>query len=126
VSIAGLHRAMERLGLEADGAWVRRDATRLTRPSKRQLEQIWESEQSIKGVARRLGVSPTTAMVWLADVRIFVSDSPAIRRSDLLAAIKAGKSIRRLEAGQSVGDAARAMGRTTSVVFRVAKRLGLR
>ena len=104
MSIAGLHVAMNRLGLEADGAWVRRDTTRLTAPSPERLTQMWESEQSIKGLARRLGVAPTTTSVWLADAGIFLSDVPVISRSEMLAAIAAGKSIRHIGADHGVTD----------------------
>ena len=104
VSIPGLHVAMNRLGLEADGAWVRRDTTRLTPPSPEHLARMWESEQTIKGVARRLGVAHTTTSVWLADVGIFVSDTAAISRPEMLAAIKAGKSIRQIATDHGVTD----------------------
>ena len=104
VSFAAVHKAMRRLGLEAEGAWVRRDTTRLKRPSRSQLEQAWRSEQSIKGISRRFGVAHTTAAVWLADVGIFVHDTPAISRSDLLAAIDAGKSIRAIATDHGMTD----------------------
>lgn len=104
VSKAAVHKAMDRHGVDADGPWVRRDTTRLEHPSQSELERAWDQEGSIKGVARRLEVSHTTAAIWLADVGIFVRDSPAITRRDLLAAIEAGHTIREICVDHRVTD----------------------
>lgn len=104
VSIAGLHKAMHRLGIESDGSWVRRDLTRLKPPSREELERAWGTEQSLKGLARRFDVSPNTVAVWLADIGMFLSDVPVISRSQLLEAIEAGKSIQAIVADHGVTD----------------------
>lgn len=104
VSIPGVHKAMRRLGVEADGPWVRRDTTRLEAPSSTRLEQAWLTNESIKGVARTFGVSVPTAAVWLADIGIFRNPEPVISRSQLLAAIESGKSIEEIASDHRVGD----------------------
>ena len=77
VSIATVHNTMRRLGIEADGPWVRRDITRLQRPSDRQLAKVWEANGTIRSISQAFGVAHTTAAVWLADAGIFVNDVPA-------------------------------------------------
>ena len=51
---------------------------------------MWDTEQTIKGVAQRFSVSPTTAAVWLAQIAVFVSEQPAISRRELTNAVSDG------------------------------------
>jgi len=44
---------------------------------------MWEAEETIKGVARQLEVSVNTTAVWLADIGIFINDTPVVSRRDL-------------------------------------------
>ena len=112
VSKEAVHKAMVRHDVEAEGPWVRRDTTRLQQPARAQLEQVWNEAGTIKAVALRFNVSHNTAVIWLADVGIFVKDTPAISRSDLVAAIEAGRTIRQIAAEHRV------TGRTVQVELR--------
>ena len=104
VSIATVHNTMRQYGIEADGPWVRRDTTRLQRPSDRQLATVWEANGTIRSISRTFGVAHTTAAVWLADAGIFVNDVPAISRRDLVAHIAAGDTIAQIAKQRHVAD----------------------
>lgn len=104
VSLAAVHHAMARHGIETDGSWVRRDTTRLQRPPKRAIERLWNRHGTIKGVARELGAAHTTTAVWLADVGVFLHDVPAISRRDIERHIDAGRTIAEIAAAHRVAD----------------------
>ena len=91
VTIEAVHAAMSRSGVQSVHRY--NGPTSLPRPDEPTLHRWWESEQTVKGVALRAGVSPTTASVWLARVGIFVNETPAISRPDLCNAIKTGDSV---------------------------------
>ena len=58
---------LERHGIDVSRSpWFNRGHVRLTAPDEATLRRIWETEETIKGVARQLGVSFNTAAVWLA------------------------------------------------------------
>jgi transposase-like protein len=80
--------ALERHGIDVTRSpWLNLGHVRLTAPDEGTLRRIWETEETIKGVARQLGVSFNTAAVWLADVGVFVKEVPALSRRDLQDAI---------------------------------------
>lgn len=86
--------ALERHGVDvARSPWVNQGYVRLTPPDEAVLLRLWETEETIKGVARQLGVSVNTAAVWLADIGIFIKDTPVISRRDLRDAINKQQSI---------------------------------
>lgn len=57
------------------------------------VEQWWDTDATIIRIARSGGVSVNAAAIWLAKIDIFVNDTPAICRRDLLATIAAGDSL---------------------------------
>ena len=91
VAVPTVQVAMKRLGVKSP--WKYDRLTRLVPPDAATLAAAWETEETIKGVARRFDVSVNTAAIWLARVGIFVSDVPAISKKDLVAAIQDGDSI---------------------------------
>ena len=58
------------------------------RPSADQLQIAWETEGTFSGVGRQLGISHTTAAVWLAEIGVFAHTTPALPRSVLLDSIE--------------------------------------
>ncbi len=78
-------------------------------PDATVLAGWWADEGTIKGVARRGDVSVNTASIWLARIGIFLHQTPAIARPDLVAAIAAGESI------AAIGRRHRVTGRTVVV-----------
>jgi hypothetical protein len=83
-----VYLALERHGIDATRSpWLNLGHVRLTPPEEATLRTIWETEETIKGAARQLGVSVNTAAVWLADIGIFIKDTPVISRRDLQDAI---------------------------------------
>jgi hypothetical protein len=74
--------------------WLNRGHVRLTPPDETKLRRIWETEETISGVARQLDVSVNTAAVWLAEIGVFVKETPVISQRDLLDAIDKRQSIK--------------------------------
>jgi DNA-binding phage protein len=66
---------------------------RRPRPSPHQLRAAWDAEGSLRGVGRRIGVGHNTAVVWLAEIGIFVDDAPALSKAVLLDAIARRESM---------------------------------
>jgi transposase-like protein len=91
VAVPTVQVAMKQHGVKSP--WKFDGATRLEPPTDEALAGVWESEQTIKGVARRFDVSVNTAAIWLAQVGIFVAETPVISKRDLVAAIERGDSI---------------------------------
>jgi hypothetical protein len=54
---------------------------------------LWETEETHEGIARHLDVSVNTTAIWLADIGIFVKDTPVISKRDLQSAIDGRMSI---------------------------------
>jgi hypothetical protein len=106
VSIVGLHKAMRRAGIEADGPWVRRDTRRLTPPPTDRLEQLWEPHRPSKAVAQALAVSQGMATVWLADVGSFLHDVPAISKTRSACGDRHGQSIDEIAAAHHLATRA--------------------
>jgi Mn-dependent DtxR family transcriptional regulator len=104
VSAPEVYAVMRQLGLPTDGPWVRRDTRRLRPPPKRRLEQLWRQHQTLKAVAVQLGVSHITVVVWLADIGIFLSDTPAISRRQLEQAVAEGLTIDEIRRRHHVAD----------------------
>jgi len=113
-----LYLALEKHGIEVDQSpWIHHGPARLTPPPATALVQAWEADGTLKGLARRFGVSFNTVAVWLADVGIFIKEVPAISKRDLQAAIAKKWSIDRIMQEHHV------TGRTVSVELR---RFGLK
>jgi hypothetical protein len=92
-----VYLALERHVIDASRSqWLNLGHVRLAAPDEASLRRIWEADETIKGVARQLDVSVNTAAVWLADIGIFVKDTPVISRRDLQAAIDAGQSVKEI------------------------------
>jgi transposase-like protein len=90
-----VYLALERHGIDAARSpWLNRGHVRLTPPDETKLRRIWETEETISGVARQLDVSVNTAAVWLADIGVFVKEAPVISQRDLLDAIDKHQSIK--------------------------------
>lgn len=104
VSAPEVYAVMRQLGLPTDGPWVRRDTRRLDPPPKRRLEHLWRRHQTLKAVALELGVSHVTAAIWLADIGIFLNDTPAITRHHLEQAIAEGLTIDQIRRRHHVAD----------------------
>ena len=75
------------------------------RPTAAELQAAWDADGSFGGVGRRLGIAPTTAAVWLAEVGVFYDSTPALLQSDLLEAIERQWPISRIAAEHEVGIA---------------------
>jgi hypothetical protein len=103
VTPKAVYDAMKRNGVEVDGPWVRRDTTRLTRPSTGVLERLWRQHGEVKQIGRELGVSPGKAAVWLAEVGIFVHDAPVITVREVRHHIAAGWTIAEISRAHHVG-----------------------
>ena len=89
-----VYLALERHGIDVGRSpWLNLGHVRLAPPGETTLRTIWEAEETIKGVARRLDVSVNTAAVWLADIGVFVKEVPVISRRDLQDAIDKRLSI---------------------------------
>jgi hypothetical protein len=89
-----VYLALERHGIDVTHSpWINHGYVRLTSPVEAVLRPMWEAEETIKGVARQLSVSVNTTAVWLADIGIFVKDTPVISRRDLQDAIDKRQSI---------------------------------
>ena len=58
------------------------------RPSADQLRTAWETEATFSGVGRQLGISHTTAAVWLAEIGVFAHTTPSLPRSVLVDSIE--------------------------------------
>jgi hypothetical protein len=91
VAAPTVHVAMRRLGVRSP--WKFDGWNRLTPPDQAVLAAAWAHETTVKGVARRFEVSVNTAAIWLARIGVFVTDTPAISRTELLGAIERGDSI---------------------------------
>lgn len=102
--VATVYAAMARHEIRFDGAWVRRDNTRLDRPSDRDLEERWGVHGTVRGVAREYGVAHTTASVWLAHAGIFTRATPAISAAELSSAVTAGMTMRQIARHHRVGQ----------------------
>jgi transposase len=92
VAISTVKEAMKRQGVQSP--WKYDGPTRLTPPPAGELAEAWNDAHTIKAVAQRFGVGVNTAAVWLARVGIFVSEVPAITRTDLMAAIERRESLK--------------------------------
>lgn len=68
------------------------------RPTAMELRSAWDSEETFRGVARRLGSSHTTASVWLAEIGVFSDDKPKLSRTELVAAIEQQQSLKDIAA----------------------------
>ena len=113
VSSRSAYRVAEQFGI-----------TSLPGPTAKLDDAEWLREQDAAGptcneLAAELGVHPCT--VSMARQRYGIAPARAPRRP-----IDADDVRRRFEAGQSPGDIGRALGRPTSVICAVVKRLGLR
>lgn len=104
VSAPEVYAVMRQLGLSTDGPWVRRNTRRLNPPPKRRLEQLWRRHHTLTALARELGVSHVTVVVWLADIGIFLNDTPAITRQHLEQAITEGLTIDQIRRRHHVAD----------------------
>jgi hypothetical protein len=92
-----VYTALERHGIDiTQSLWVHVRPPRYTAPDEKVLRRLWESEENIKGVTRHLNVSFNTTAVWLADIGIFVKDTPAISKRDLQSAIDQRLSIKQI------------------------------
>jgi len=92
-----VYLALERHGIDAARSpWLNRGHVRLTAPDEGTLRRIWETEETIKGVARQLSVSVNTAAIWLADISIFLKDVPVISQRDLQRAIDDRQSLKEI------------------------------
>jgi transposase-like protein len=58
------------------------------------VRRDWERLGTVRALARRHGVSPGAAQVWLAEVGIFSRSRPAVPLIELQAAIDDGMSVR--------------------------------
>jgi hypothetical protein len=88
VSPQTVYVALECHGIDVSRSpWLNLGHVRLTPPDEVTLHRIWGAEETIKGVARQFGVSVNTAAAWLADVGIFINNTPVISRRDLQDAI---------------------------------------
>jgi|GEM_PF-1201777 len=65
----------------------------LARPTAVELRAAWDSEETFRGVARRLSITHTTASVWLAEIGVFADDTPKLSRAELVAAIEQQQSL---------------------------------
>jgi hypothetical protein len=91
VSKVAVHAALNRLGGHSSHRF---DGKRpMSPPDSSTLDRWWAWDGTVRGVARRAGVSVNTAAIWLAQVGIFVNDDSVIARKDLVDAIEAGDSI---------------------------------
>lgn len=72
-----------------------RGHTRL-RPDADELRAAWSVEGTYRGVGRRLGVAHSTAAVWLAEIDLFVDDTPRLGRRDMVQAIAQGWPLARI------------------------------
>lgn len=68
------------------------------RPTEVELRAAWDSEKTLRGVARRLSTTHTTASVWLAEIDVFVDDTPKLSRTELVGAIEQQQSLRDIAA----------------------------
>jgi Mn-dependent DtxR family transcriptional regulator len=100
VAVPTIHKALKRQGIQSPRryhGWVRHQ-----RPSTTELQEAWDAEETIKGVARHFGVSVNTSAVWLAQIGVFISDTPVISRDELLKAIERGDSLDTIRRTHSV------------------------
>lgn len=99
-----VYKALHRHRVAVDAAWVRRDTTRLERPSDSELLRSWEEDPRVRAIATRWDVAHTTAAVWLAHAGIFVRDTPALSEQQLRAAIDEGLPLRGIARRHRVGQ----------------------
>ena len=102
MSAIGVYAALSRQGEQSPHRYDR--INRMTPPPASELEQWWQTDGTIKGVARRFQVSINTAAVWLAQIGIFLNDTPALSRRDLKQAIANGHSIDQIRRQHRVAD----------------------
>jgi hypothetical protein len=102
ISVVGIQAALRRQGEQSPYRYNAKAP--MASPAPDVLEQWWQAEETIKGVARRGEVSVNTAAVWLAQVGIFVNDTPALTRRDLKQAIADGDSIDQIRRRHAVAD----------------------
>ena len=70
----------------------------LKRLSADALQAAWNVEGTYRGVGRQIGVTPSTARVWLAEVGVYLNTTAALSRTALLTAIDDGWPMRRIAA----------------------------
>lgn len=99
VSAGTVCEAYRRVGIEPSQTsqhYVRGRAR--ARPTEVELRSAWDSEETLRGVARRLSIAHTTASVWLAEIGVFADDTPKLSRSKLVGAIEQQQSLRDIAA----------------------------
>jgi DNA-binding CsgD family transcriptional regulator len=106
VSPGTLIDAYSRAGLEpASTKFFYARGRNRVRPAPETLAATWQAEGTFRGVSRRIGTSPTTAAVWLAEVGIFADDAPKISRAGLKRAIDRRRTLRGIAQDQGVSVA---------------------